>query len=85
VRVTTLGHVQRGGDPTPFDRLLCTRMGTMAGTLLADGKYNVMVALQGDRCVPVPLEEIAGIKKTVPLDHPWLETARLVETSMGIE
>jgi 6-phosphofructokinase 1 len=82
-RVTSLGHVQRGGEPTPFDRLLCTRLGTAAGALLAAGRYNVMVAVQGDRCVPVPLEKVAGRKKTVPPDHPWVETARLVSTSLG--
>lgn len=83
-RVTSLGHVQRGGEPTAFDRLLATRLGTKAGKLLAEGTYDVMVAVQGNQTVPVPLNEVAGIKKTVPLDHPWLETARLVETSMGI-
>lgn len=82
-RVTSLGHVQRGGHPTPFDRLLCTRLGTAAGELLAQGKYNVMVAVQGDRCVPVPLEQVAGQKKVVPPDHPWVRTARLVSTCMG--
>jgi ATP-dependent phosphofructokinase / diphosphate-dependent phosphofructokinase len=84
-RVTSLGHVQRGGQPTPFDRLLCTRLGTVAGQLLARGKYNVMVALQGDRCVAVPLEQVAGQKRTVPPDHPWVETARLVSSCMGDE
>ena len=43
-----------------------------------------MVGVQGKDCVAVPLEKVAGIKKTVPLDHPWLETARLVETSLGV-
>jgi 6-phosphofructokinase len=84
-RVTSLGHVQRGGQPTPFDRLLCTRLGTAAGQWLARGQYNVMVALQGDQCVPVPLQQVAGQKKTVPSDHPWVETARLVSTCMGSE
>ena len=83
-RVTSLGHVQRGGEPTPFDRLLCTRLGTAAGMLLAKGQYNVMVALKGDECVPVPLENVAGRKKTVPPDHPWVETARLVSTCLGV-
>lgn len=83
-RVTSLGHVQRGGEPTAYDRLLATRLGTMAGQLLADGVYDVMVAMQGGETVPVPLGEVAGIKKVVPRDHPWLETARLVETSLGI-
>jgi 6-phosphofructokinase len=84
-RVTSLGHVQRGGSPTPFDRLLCTRLGTKAGELLADNHYNVMVAIKGNACVPVDLSKVAGKKRTVPLDHPWLQTARLVETCLGDE
>ncbi len=84
-RVTSLGHVQRGGPPTAFDRLLCTRLGTKAGELLAQGHYNIMVAVKGTECVPVPLENVAGLKRVVPLDHPWLRTARLVETCLGDE
>lgn len=83
-RVTSLGHVQRGGEPSAGDRLLATRLGTMAGKLLAEGVYDVMVAVNGTETVPVPLSEIAGLKKLVPQDHPWIETARLVETSLGI-
>jgi 6-phosphofructokinase 1 len=82
-RVTSLGHVQRGGEPTALDRLLATRLGTKAGQLLAEGTYDVMVAIQGDRTLPVPLEDVAGQKKLVPLDHPWIDTARLVETCLG--
>jgi len=82
-RVTSLGHVQRGGQPTANDRLLATRLGTKAGMLLAEGVYDVMVALQGTETVPVALEKVAGVKKLVPADHPWIEAARLVETSFG--
>ena len=82
-RVTSLGHVQRGGGPSPADRLLCTRLGTKAGQLLARGKYNVMVAVHRDDCITVPLEEAAGGTETVPPDHPWIESARLVETCLG--
>lgn len=82
-RVTSLGHVQRGGEPTAYDRVLATRLGTSAGKLLAEGTYDVMVALQGERVVPIPLEQVAGQKKLVPPDHPWLETARLVDTCLG--
>ena len=82
-RVTSLGHVQRGGIPTPADRLLCTRLGAKAAELLAKGVYNVMVAVKGDDCVPVPLEKVAGIKKTLPLDHPWINAARQVGTCFG--
>ncbi len=84
-RVTSLGHVQRGGPPTPFDRLLCTRFGTKAGELLAEGRYNIMVGLKGNECVPIPLKKVAGIKRVVPADHPWITTARLVETCLGDE
>lgn len=82
-RVTSLGHVQRGGAPTATDRLLATRLGTKAGQLLADGVYDVMVAIHGTETVPVPLADVAGLKKVVPPDHAWIESARLVETSLG--
>lgn len=82
-RVTSLGHVQRGGTPTSFDRLLCTRLGTKAGELLNEGRFNVMVGVKGNECVAVPLKEVAGKTRTVPIDHPWIQTARLVETCMG--
>jgi 6-phosphofructokinase 1 len=84
-RVTSLGHVQRGGTPTPFDRLLCTRFGTKAADLISKGRYNVMVALKGNDCVPVALDKVAGYKRTVPVDHPWVRTARLTETCLGDE
>lgn len=82
-RVTSLGHVQRGGSPSATDRLLCTRLGVRAAELLAEGVYNVMVAVRDGRCEPVPLEEVAGTKKTVPLDHPWIRAARAVGTCLG--
>ena len=83
VRVTSLGHLQRGGIPSAADRLLCTRLGTKAGELLARGVYNVLVAVKGDHCEPVPLQKVAGVLKTVPADHPWLQTASLVDTCLG--
>ena len=84
-RVTSLGHVQRGGIPTPFDRMLCTMLGTKATQLLAEGVYNVMVAYRGELCVPIGLEKVAGFLKTVPLNHPMIESARLVGTCFGDE
>lgn len=82
-RVTSLGHVQRGGCPSASDRLLCTRLGTAATELIMDGKFNCMVAVQGTNIVPIPLKETAGKTKTVPTDHEWIRTAQLVETCMG--
>lgn len=84
-RVTSLGHVQRGGSPSAADRLLCTRLGTCVGELLLQKHFNVMVAVRGDRCEPVPLSEVAGKTKLVDPNHDWVETARYVETCMGDE
>lgn len=84
-RVTSLGHVQRGGTPSAFDRWLCTRLGTKAAQLLAQGTYNVMIGYDSGHCKAVPLEEVAGKKKIVPPDHPMIVSARLVGTCLGDE
>ncbi|MBT8208268.1 MAG: 6-phosphofructokinase [Acidimicrobiia bacterium] len=82
-RVTILGHVQRGGTPSPADRLLATRLGTKTADLVADGVSGVMVAIRQDEVVPVPLEEVAGKRSVVPLDHPWIESARSLGVGLG--
>ena len=82
-RLTILGHLQRGGTPSAADRILATRLGTACATLLNKGKFGVMVAVQNNRFEPVNLEEVAGKKKLVPLDHPWIQSARLMSTSFG--
>ena len=82
-RLTILGHLQRGGTPSAADRLLATRLGTSCAELLSQEVYGVMVAARGDGVEPVPLEEVAGKKKLVPPDHPWVRSARLVGTSFG--
>ncbi len=82
-RVTILGHIQRGGVPSPRDRLLATRLGTAAANLIADGKNNIMVGVNGDGVSAVPLEDVVGKRKNVPMDHPWLVTARDLEICLG--
>ncbi len=82
-RVTSLGHVQRGGIPSPFDRMLCSMLGTKAAELLAQGKYNCLVAYRGDECVAVPLSKVAGRRKVVSPDHPLVRTALLLGTCLG--
>jgi len=82
-RVTILGHVQRGGIPSPADRLLATRLGTACAHLIREGVFGVMVAARGDSTEPVPLEQVVGKRKTVPLDHAWIQTARDLGVSMG--
>ncbi|HSK06453.1 MAG TPA: ATP-dependent 6-phosphofructokinase [Acidimicrobiia bacterium] len=82
-RVTILGHVQRGGTPSPADRLLATRLGTAAASYIADGLHGVLVAARGQAAEPVPLKEIAGVTKFVPLDHPWVDSARSLGIVLG--
>jgi 6-phosphofructokinase 1 len=73
-RVTVLGHVQRGGSPTPRDRVLATRFGLKAADLVHAGSFGRMAALHGDRIVDVSLEEATAELKRVPDD--WFEVAR---------
>lgn len=82
-RPSILGHLQRGGTPSAADRLLATRLGTACASLINEGVSGVMVAAHGENAVPVPLEDVAGKKKLVPADHPWIESARLVGVSFG--
>jgi phosphofructokinase-like protein len=67
-RVVVLGHLQRGGSPTAFDRILATRFGVAAVDLAHQGKFGYMVALQGNQIVPVPLKEVVGKRKTVDME-----------------
>jgi phosphofructokinase-like protein len=66
-RVVVLGHLQRGGSPTAFDRILATRFGIAAIDLVHDKKFDCMVAIKGNKIVHVPLEEVVGKRKTVDL------------------
>jgi ATP-dependent phosphofructokinase / diphosphate-dependent phosphofructokinase len=82
-RVSILGHLQRGGAPSAADRLLGTRLGTRCAELILEGVYGVMVAVRSEDTEAVPLEEVAGKTRFVPLDHPWVESARRVGASLG--
>jgi len=82
-RYVVLGHLQRGGGPTAFDRVLATRFGTKAVELLLEGNFGQMVALQSPYIVPVPLEKVVGRTKNVPPDSDLLATARSVGISLG--
>ena len=82
-RVTILGYVQRGGTPSAADRLLATRLGGACADLIHEGVFGVMVAARGDGTEPVPLEKVAGKRKIIPPDHPWVQTARHVGTCLG--
>ena len=68
-RVTILGHIQRGGSPTAFDRMLAARMGTKAVEALLAGQTDVMTGLQGRDIELVPLEEVISHKRTANLEY----------------
>ena len=83
VRATVLGHVQRGGQPTPFDRVLATRYGHHAAQLVAAGRFGEMVTLQGGELRSVPMARVANQQRTIALDDPLLVTAREIGVSLG--
>ena len=82
-RLTILGHTQRGGTPSAADRMLATRLGSACVDCIEQGEYGVMVAVHGEGTRTVPLKDVVGRKKLVPLDHPWIRAARNVGTCLG--
>jgi 6-phosphofructokinase 1 len=83
-RVTVLGHLQRGGTPTAFDRVLATRFGREAATLACQSSTGVMVALKCGDIVTVPIKDAVAELKKVPRDHHLIATAESVGMSFGV-
>ncbi len=82
-RAVNLGHIQRGGVPTPFDRALATQFGYFAMELLMKGQVGRLVVIKNGRLDSIPLGQTAGRIKTVPKNHPLILAARSVGTSFG--
>ena len=82
-RNVVLGHLQRGGTPTPFDRALCTMFGAAAVELIASGDFGKMVAFQGTEVTSVPIQKAIERLKTVPLNDTLMRTARAMGISLG--
>ncbi len=82
-RSLVLGHLQRGGSPTTFDRLLAMRFGAAAVRIIAEGKRNVMVAFRPPEMVAVPISEVISKTKRVPLDSDTVLTCRDMGISFG--
>ncbi len=82
-RAVVLGHLQRGGTPTSFDRILATRFGARAVELVLQGTSGVMVAFTSPHMTEVPLERVIGRTRTVPLDFDGLRAARALNISLG--
>jgi len=83
-RVTIIGHLQRGGTPTPFDRLLATQFAVKAMELVAKKHFNQVVAYKGGEMVPVALEKVAGKQRLVPKNSPFIQVAKAVGTNLGV-
>lgn len=83
IRVTVPGHMQRGGPPTPYDRVVATRLGAEAAELIARKEYGYMVALNQNKIEKVPLQEIAGKLKTVDPNSDIIREAKAVGISFG--
>ena len=82
-RAVVMGHLQRGGVPTPFDRILATRLGTKAIDVIENETYGHMVGVKGDSLIEVPLEEVARGTRQIPFDEPLIQSARSVGTCFG--
>jgi 6-phosphofructokinase 1 len=82
-RSLVLGHLQRGGSPTTFDRLLALRLGTAAVRAVADKAFGVMVGYNPPEITRIPLQDVVGRTKHIPLDSDTVLTARELGTSLG--
>ena len=82
-RQTILGYIQRGGSPSPMDRLLATRYGASAVEMISKGEFGVMVALQDNKIIGVPLEDVADKLRTVPPNHYMINNSRKMDVCFG--
>lgn len=82
-RTVVIGHLQRGGSPTAFDRVLATSLGTKAVEMIENKEFGYMVGVNGRKLVSVPLQKVAGGPRRVPLNDPLIQSARSVGTSFG--
>jgi phosphofructokinase-like protein len=82
-RVSVLGHLLRGGPPSPYDRILATRLGNEAVHMVVRGEIGKLAAIQANQIIPVPLQDVAGKQRLVTMDHPWVKTAESLAVCMG--
>lgn len=84
IRVTVLGHIQRGGIPIAYDRILATQFGVKAVELVKEGKFGYMVSYRHPHIISVPIKEAVANYNFVSLDHPLVKTAQGIGMSFGI-
>ncbi len=84
-RVTVPGHQQRGGSPSPYDRVLATQLGAYAAKLISEEQYGMTVSIENNDIRATPLAEVAGLLKLVPEDHNLIMTGKLIGINFGDE
>ena len=82
-RTVVMGHLQRGGSPTPFDRVFATQLGIKAIDMIEANNFGKMAALKNNAFVDVPLSLVATGPRLVPLDHALIKSARRIDTCLG--
>lgn len=82
-RTSVLGYLQRGGEPSPYDMILATKIGAAATDFLAQKKFGNLVAVKGGEITATPLSTVAGVVKPIPANDPMLQTARNLGICLG--
>ncbi len=82
-RICVPGHMQRGGSPSPYDRVLATQFGVYAAKMVEEGRYGITIAMKNDRIAANELRDVAGKSRLVPEDHRMVYTARRMGVSFG--
>jgi 6-phosphofructokinase len=82
-RLSVLGYIQRGGEPTTYDKILGTRLGEKAATLLLDGEHSLFVSVNNDTLNPLPLSKASSETRFVPRDHDLIKTAKSIGIYFG--
>ena len=83
VRVAVPGHMQRGGSPCPYDRILSTRLGAAAGKMILDGEFGYLVGMKNNHIAKIPLADVAGKLKMIQPDEEMVQEAKLMGISFG--
>ncbi|HEY8420713.1 MAG TPA: ATP-dependent 6-phosphofructokinase [Thermoclostridium sp.] len=82
-RITVLGYLQRGGEPSPYDRILATRFGASAVNIINKGEFNRMVCVEHEQIKSIPIKEVVGRRRTVPTNGEMVQIARNMGVSFG--
>lgn len=83
MRETILGYIQRGGTPTPMDRIIATQLGAQAANLISRERYGYMSAIRNNEITEIPLEDVAGKTRELPMSHSLICEARRLGTCFG--